>query len=241
MHLHGGASLERRFRSAHSALDSMADRWNQQADVGLQQRPFITISRPVGIDAEPLTHALATELGGNWSAWDHELIEKVAADHSISQQFIERIENERHNWIEEAFASISPRYGSSYPDEAKVYKRIVATVAALAESGHTIIVGKACRCITAKLPGGRHIRLVAPKADRVANVARELNLSPDAAEARLTEMDEARMAFYHRYWPRFLLGPESFALTINVSDVTLDQAVRCIAALVREAPVAAMV
>src|SRR5690554_5620412 len=67
--------------------------------------PFITISREVGAGAHELAHRLVEHLNEvdpgevPWTAWDRELVEKVAADHNISQELIESLGTREYNWL----------------------------------------------------------------------------------------------------------------------------------------------
>jgi len=230
-------NLEHSLQSAHGMLKSVAETWESRPhETPASSRLFVTISRQAGIDAEPYVHQLAKALGDNWTAWDHSLIEKVAADHGISEHLLEAIENQRHTWLDDLFSSFSPVVSRDFPDEARIYKRIVIAARAMAVTGDTILVGKGTRFITFGMPGGRHVRLVAPLATRIATLARMLDLTAQAAAKRLVELDAAREDFYRRYWPGKSLAPTSFELTLNASELSVEQMVECTLPIVRAKP-----
>jgi cytidylate kinase len=232
---HRGTSIEGANHLAHSMLQTMASEREQPVWTA-SPRLFVTISRQPGIDAGPLAHHLAEAMGNDWTAWDHELIEKVASDHGINQHLIESIENQRHSWLDDVFSSFSTHANRDFPDEARIYKRVVVTLRALANAGHTVLVGNGGRFVTAGMQGGRHIRLVAPLPVRIATLARQLNLPAQSAAQRLVEWDSAREDFYRRYWPGHSLSPVSYELTINSAELSVHQMVECILPLLRAKP-----
>jgi cytidylate kinase len=201
--------------------------------------PFVTISRETGAGAGDLGRALVQRLNEapheppDWSLWDRELVEKVAADHHLSRQLLESLEETKRSWLEDLFYGISVESG--HVDDFIAYKRVAETIRAMAEVGHVVIVGRGAVFITRKLPAGIHVRLVAPLAFRVDALARRENLSPRRAASEVQYRDSARHAFYARYWPGQSLHADSFTITLNGAQVTTEQAVECLVPLIRSA------
>jgi hypothetical protein len=140
------------------AYEDRRDRFFGQHGPG--RRPFVTIAREAGAGGRSLSHALADALNQRddttrWRAFDRELVEKVAADHQISETLVESLEKKTRSWLDELLVS-GPE--SSFG----VYRRVAATIRALAEVGGAVIVGRGGVFVTEGLPGGIHIRLVAP-------------------------------------------------------------------------------
>jgi hypothetical protein len=89
------------------------------------------------------------------------------------------------------------------------------------------------------VPGGIHVRLVAPLDRRIEWTARARNLSPKAAAEWVRETDAARKDFYHRHFPGRPFVPENFHATYNTAAATVEQIAESILALVpRDIPVA---
>jgi len=114
-----------------------------------------------------------------------------------------------------------------------VYRQVAATIKAIARVGRAVIVGRGAVFVTRGMPGGVHIRLVAPLESRVRHMARIKSLGESEAMAAVHETDEARDDFYKRFFPNESLGPETFTLTINTAQVSEDQMVKCILPLIR--------
>jgi cytidylate kinase len=198
--------------------------------------PFITISREAGSGALPFAQRLVQRLNQThpgdveWTGWDRELVEKVAADHHLSRELVESLEERDRNWLSEFLSGLS--ITSSTPSEETVFRDVCTTVRAIAQAGRVVLVGMGAVCITRNLPGGIHIRLVAPHDYRVHSLARSAHLTPAQAEQEVKRLDKNRQAFYARHWPGHHLAPEEFHLTLNVARLTEEQAVACIASIV---------
>lgn len=201
--------------------------------------PFITISREPGAGgwslARHLVDALNIALPGEqaWTCWDKELVEKVAKDLHLSTTLIDRLEDRGHSWLTDFFESLTFSDASGHADEARIYSRVAATIRALAQAGRVVIVGRAGVFITRKMPGGIHIRLIAPFQNRADMFAREYHLTPEQAVANLKDLEHRRATFFRHYWPNEALSAERFTLTINTAIVDQSTMVEMITALVK--------
>jgi cytidylate kinase len=201
--------------------------------------PFITVSRQPGAGAwtmaKQLIDALNLALPSEqpWTCWDKELVEKIVADTHLSAQVIDALEDRGHSWFGDFLESLSFSDNSGRADESRVYVRVAQTIRALAQAGRVLIVGRGGVFITRKMPGGIHVRLVAPFEQRIAFMAREYQLTPDKAAARVKQLEHNRQAFYRHYWPNETLSPETFALTINTAVVETPTMIEMITALVK--------
>jgi cytidylate kinase len=210
-------------------------------------QPFLTISRQPGAGAwllakhlvDALNQALPAEQA--WTCWERELVEKVAADLHLSATLIDRLEDESHSWFSELLGSLSFSDEVSHADEAKVYARVARTIRALAQTGRVVIVGRGGVFVTRKMPGGIHIRLVAPFDKRVEFMVQEYHLTHDQAVARVKQLEHNRQTFYHRYWSNETLSPETFAITLNTAVVRMESMVRMLTELVKSVTAAGVV
>jgi hypothetical protein len=195
--------------------------------------PFITISRQAGAGGWTLAQGLVERLNcletadTPWTCWDRELVEKVATEHHVSGTLIESLEGTAHSWWEDFFASLSSS-GPEQPGEIRLYRWVIATIIDLARAGRTVIVGRGGVFITRNLPGGVHIRLVAPLAYRIDHMSQYLGVSKAAAAAEIARIDRRRDAFYHRYWPGETLRAENFTMMLNTAAMTEEQMVSAI-------------
>lgn len=203
--------------------------------------PFITLSREPGAGAWSLAQQLVQCLnaddpaGRPWTAWDRELMEKVARDYHLSTQLIDSLEEANHSWLTEFLSGLSSADVPEQADEARIYGRMVATIRALAQAGRVVIVGAGSVFVTRPMPGGIHVRLVAPLEKRIEFMAHTCNMTPKAAAARIKEMEHNRQVFFRRYWPKEAIAPESFALTINTATLSTETIIDLLKTVVRHA------
>ncbi|MGD0390780.1 MAG: cytidylate kinase-like family protein [Tepidisphaeraceae bacterium] len=225
------------FHSVHGALNVALHLYNNPERRHAAEklaRVFLTISREPGAGGVPLAQRLAERLNahgpGDWSAWDQELVEKVSAEYHLKKGVIETVNERPHNWLNDLVSNFSQNVT---PSDLGVFKKVAGTIRALATAGHAILVGRGGRFITNGLAGGIHLRLVAPLEYRVKTTAESFNLSLPAAAKRLAEIDRNRTVFYRQFWPGKSLEPQSFTMTLNSAELSLDEMVACVLPLVR--------
>ena len=102
------------------------------------------------------------------------------------------------------------------------------TVRALASAGRVVIVGRGGVYATADMPGGVHVRLIAPLEHRIRHMMRRNRLSPEQAAQYVSRYDREREVFHRRYWPTDALLPEIFTLTLNAAAIPEDSLVECV-------------
>ena len=106
--------------------------------------------------------------------------------------------------------------------------RLRDTVRRLAAQGHVVLVGHGAVFMTRDMPGGIHIRLVAPLRQRTENLARSLQVPFSEAAERLKLLQRNWTAYLRRFWPTQNLAPETFAATFNATAVDQTHLVHCI-------------
>lgn len=198
--------------------------------------PFITVSRQAGAGAPAMAEALIALLKERdrtiWQVYDRALVEKVTADHHIDQSLIDSIEESSHGWLKDMLWGMAGPASQPDVDEMKIVRRVSITIRAIAQMGHAIIVGRGGVFVTAKMPGGIHVRLIAPLEHRIHRFAQVRGLSLDAAREEVQRIDENRAAFYRMYWPARALDANAFTLTINTADLTDQQVAQAVLAVV---------
>jgi cytidylate kinase len=72
------------------------------------------------------------------------------------------------------------------------------------------------------------VRIVAPQAWRIKNVAREYNISPEDARKRVMRTESDRRAFIRKYFNADIADPINYDLVINTASLKVDDAVKMI-------------
>jgi hypothetical protein len=201
-------------------------------------RTFVTVSRQPGAGGITFSHRLAQRLnaGGadDWSAWDRELVERVAAEANIPPELIETIPDRHRSWFTTLADAISSHPNAPDFAEVRAYKRVIAAIGALAERGHAIIVGQGGTFVTEGMPGAIHLRLVAPPEHRIKHFADREQISLGEAAARLKEADAYRAEFFRRFWQRKVIGPEQFTMTLNAAELSVDEMIDAVVPIIRQ-------
>jgi hypothetical protein len=216
--------------AALHAADYQRVHLRDNASAPRQHPPFITISRQAGAGGRSFARQLVTRLNQTdsaqlpWTLWDNELVERVASENHLRPAAVAALEDNPPSWLEQALASLASGSGERN-DELAVYHRVAVTIRALAELGRVVIVGRGGAFITRDIPGGVHLRLVAPEDHRIAAIATSMNLAPDAAAQWMRHTDRNREAFYRRHWRDRPLTPENFTATFNTAATRLEQLV----------------
>ncbi|HTL31029.1 MAG TPA: cytidylate kinase-like family protein [Tepidisphaeraceae bacterium] len=197
---------------------------------------FITISRQTGAGASTLAEQLVPRLNAldhehrPWSSWDRELVEKIAIDHQLSRDLVENLGQPGQSWVTDFLAGL--KLSGPAMEEAGVYHRVIKTVRALATAGRVILVGRGAVFVTKGMPGGIHVRLVAPIDQRIDEIATRLAVSREDAARYVRAADAARRSFYMHYWPNQSLEAESFSVTFNTAVLSLEQISNAIISLI---------
>lgn len=199
---------------------------------------FVTISRQAGAGGWTVGRLLAQHLSAAhpdqpWTAYDGAMVTEVATDATRYEDMIDELEERHPGWYEELFAGLSATPVSGPPaGELAQYHRVAKIMRALASTGRVVLVGRGGVCVTRGMKGGVHVRLVAPTDFRVAEYARRFNLPKDRAAVKVRELDQNRLAFFHRHWPEARLEADVFTLVLNAAQLSEAAMVRAIAAVI---------
>ncbi len=200
-------------------------------------RAFVTVSRQPGAGGISFSHRLAERLNadgaGDWSAWDRELVERVAAETNVSQGLIETIPDRHRSWFTTLLDAISSHPQPPDLAEVRAYKGVIKAIRALAERGHAIIVGQGGTFVTEAMPGAIHLRLVAPLEHRIKHFAEREQISLHEAAARLEEADVHRAEFFRRFWQLKVIRPEQFTMTLNAGELSVDEMIDAVIPVIR--------
>ena len=204
----------------------------RQAPRNVGSLPFVTIAQQIGAEIPALPQRLAEVLsahaggGPAWSHWDRELIAKVSQDNRIPAGVIESVETSGHSWLDDLLNGITGRV-----DTMAVFHRIREAVRAVALSGHAILIGHGSSYFTRDLPGGLHVRLIAPMPVRVAHVAERFSLTPGRAARHIRQIDRQRQGFFAEFGVRNTLAADTFSAVLNTAELDETHIINAIFAM----------
>ena len=159
-------------------------------------RPFVTLSRQAGAGAISLAGAMIDafdreedrDLFSDWQVFDHNLTDVVRTEPSIARSLDSLLDEEYRSPTADFFHQLV----RSTSDQDRALARVFQAVRSLAMIGKTIIIGRAGSRVTADLPMGLHLRLVASETTRVAGLMESDGLDARHAKSELRKIDARR-------------------------------------------------
>jgi cytidylate kinase len=186
----------------------------------------IALSRQAGSGGLEIARAVGAQLG--WPVYDHELLDRIAEEKGLSKRLLEHLDERSPNWLEMAIRSFSTKEAAR---EGSYIRGLVALLTSLSEAGHCIIVGRGA---AQSLPPETtlSVRVVAPRADRIAAVTKRTHVSAAEAERWVDTHDRERQRFVERYFHPHPDDPVLYDLVLNTRRMSIDE---CAALIVQTA------
>jgi cytidylate kinase len=113
------------------------------------------------------------------------------------------------------------------PDRAAIRSycdKIAQVVDEMAADGKLLLVGRGGQVLLAGRPGVLHVRVIAPRAQRIAHVAQACKISAEAATARVEAADRSRAAFVKRYFGARQDDPGLYDMVLNLARLDVETA-----------------
>ncbi|MEI7435655.1 MAG: cytidylate kinase-like family protein [bacterium] len=207
------------FLKERRPLDSMPSSGN----------PFITISRQAGAGGHFLSEALVAEFKKNkdeqlfqgWHVFDRELTEVIAEDPLLSQKLDELLSERYHSELREFLDSLF----SGATEQYKFYKQVYRVAYALAAVGKVILLGRCGGYVTQRLPGGLHLRLIAPEPQRILWIMKKFKIPHDEAQKLIEQRDVDRNKLAKSFFSHNINDPLYYDMVWNTARVDLREMV----------------
>jgi len=203
---------------------------------------LITISREFGAGGSIVAERAAAALG--WRVVDNDFVARVAERAGLPESTV-ALRDERapgfREWLVRALSRAAPELivpSNPAPpaelEEAELVRITESVVADLAVEGRVVLVGRAAPAVLGMKGDALHVRVVAPRADRVRAVMSRRGVDPAGAERLMDEMDSNRERYHREYYDRDWADPVHFHLVLNTGllgyhgagDVIVDHARR---------------
>jgi cytidylate kinase len=174
----------------------------------------ITVSRQAGSGG----HMLATRLAGilGFEFVDRQVIDYITQNTGAREKLIESLDSRTQSgvdlWVEGVLRG-------RYVDRSEYTNWLIKSITAMAEHGNTVILGRAGNVILRER-GGLHVRVVAPRDRRVANLIEHAGITQAEAEERVRELDEQRRKLYADDFGADIDNPLDYHLVINTGRMT---------------------
>lgn len=208
-----------------SLADHMKEQRSEQEIDPQNVGPFITISRQYGCYGFSLGLLLMeilnedAEPGQAWKIYQKEILQKLATETDMAEEVLDRERRSRPGLIVDFFRSLTR---DKTPSGQEIRNQIATIIRGLAIEGQSIIVGQGGSAATADLPNGLAIRLEAPEAWRVKQVAFRDGIGETEAKMVVQKREEQREYLRKIYERKFPGGP-AFDMVFDCSTFSLAQ------------------
>jgi cytidylate kinase len=194
-------------------LEAAERHWEAKAHSrGEQKKKAFTIA--LAREAGSSGTLVADELGKrlNWPVYDQLLLERIAQEMGLRTQLLESVDERRKSWLLEVVEG----FAAPGVSELAYVQHLTQTLLSLGTHGDCVIVGRGAPHILPKETTLR-VRLVANLDDRIAAMARRLNLSADKAAKWVAETDRQRHTFVKDHFFKDPADPHQYDLVLNTS------------------------
>ena len=185
---------------------------------GNVQRPTICISRQYGARGAAMGRLVADRLGFRF--YSDELIHDIAEAAHVRQQVVESLDERVQDGIAEWVAGLIKRGVFAPSDYLRNLSKVVLT---LGRHGKGVIIGRGAHFL---LDGSTtlRVRVIAPLEVRVARVAQRDDLSEADARAKVTRIDDERVAFNRQHYNADIRDPNNYDLVVNAGTLSVEGA-----------------
>lgn len=222
--------------SIEALLDRQMRRWEQEnrprghdypgaSDEPPRAQPVVTVSRQHGARGSEVAEHLAARFG--YTLLHRNAINRICESTGYTRRLLEVLDERARSrvtlWVESVLAGRSM-------DEHDYAHALLQTIRSIAALGGVVVVGRAANFIVGP-EKGLHVRVVAPREERVAEIARVRRLGAAEAAKEVESVDHERRQFVRRLFSRDVDDATAYDLVVNSSGRAPD----AIAALVEHA------
>lgn len=189
---------------------------------------IITISREFGSGGRTVGREVAEKLG--IPCYDHELIEKIAAESGFTKEYIaERGEYAAHgSWLASAFSDRDYNGHSNQDDLWKVQRKVILE---LAEKGPCVIVGRCADYILKEKQDCLSVFIHSDLEKRAERIVKQYGERSDTPQKRLKDKDKRRAAYYQFYTEQKWGAVQNYDITLNSGSLGIEKCVEILASL----------
>jgi len=209
----------------------------------------ITISRQTGSGGDEIAARVCDLLGYRY--FDKQVMLEAAAaaglceaevvdfseDHYKVRDFLSRLLRSRPRTVRQVLFreeehKLIDTLTAHDMDEARCADLVRYAISSAYEQGDIVIVGRGGQAVLHNKPGVLHVRIIAPRPQRIALVQERCNVTAEVAAARVDASDRARAAYLRRHQDAAWDDPALYDLIINMAHLDMPTAVDliCLAA-----------
>ena len=189
-----------------------------------------TIGREFGSGGQYVGEELAKRLG--IKLYDKELLQQAAKDSGFCEEIFENHDEKPTNSF--LYSLVMDTYSTAgyatapfldMPLNHKVFLAQFDAIKSLAEQESCVIVGRCADYALADKPNVVNVFIRADLEDRIKNVSKRLDISNNKAKDLCHKKDKQRSSYYNYYTSKKWGDSRSYDLCINLSKISIDDAV----------------
>lgn len=199
--------------------------------------PVVTISRQFGSGGYTLAQIVAERLG--YKFLYEEIIDSIAEQAKVSIEAVKAFESEGLDGLNIFGRPSSKRFMDHIFDSQRKYmdgptyvRLLKEIIPRLAEKDNVVILGRGAQFILKDRPNTMHVLCVADKEDRNRFMQKRYDLAGAAAADAVTRQSKRRMKLLKLFHHEDFDLPHYYDLVLNLSKLSMDQAVNLVVRLV---------
>lgn len=177
--------------------------------------PVITISREFGSRGAALAGLIGERTG--FKVWDREIIEAISKELGSNQEFVETIDENRRDMIEDAIFGFLKNVNTN----VNYLRTLVRVVKTVEQHGNAIIVGRGSNYICLN-PDSVHVRVVSPVKKRAADYAERKGVKMKEALAVIDRKDKERADFVKKNLKNDVYNASDYDIVLNSGTLDMD-------------------
>ena len=212
-------------KSTLQLVEEQVQKWQVLHSEKPRKKPgprSVTLSREPGSGGRLVAKGVAERLG--MDLFHQEVIQEMAESAQVSSRLMETLDERGLSVLEDWITSlVNDRH--LWPDQ--YMQHLLRVVATLGRHGNAVLVGRGANFI---LPAEAclRVRVIAPMAFRVEQVARNFDLNPEDARRRVIRTESNRRAFVRKYFYADISDPVNYHLIVNTGAMGIEQSVETV-------------
>ena len=199
----------------------------------------ITISRQFGAGGRTLGEMIAQEL--DYLFLDDLLIQEIADKARVSTDFVKSMERTAGSTISKVISGMLSRSymeriigaGRGYIDEDIYVELLQKIITEFAKQDNVVLLGRGSQYVLQDFKGAYHILLVAKWEDRIKFMQQFYDVSDAKASKAVKQGDTRRSNIFKKLGREDYNQPYLYHLVLNMSRISLEQALRKVVVLVQ--------
>ncbi|MCK4857762.1 MAG: cytidylate kinase-like family protein [candidate division Zixibacteria bacterium] len=218
--------------SVEAIIDRQVRRWElerkaqeeEKTEVAQRDlRPVITVSRQRGSRGSYIAERIAERF--HYTLLHRDLIDYICKSSGYKRRIVASLDQQTRSQLESWFEGVFAGFYVDHSDYSRHLREVIYSISAL---GGVVVVGRGANLIVG-MERGFHVRVVAPRKQRIRNLITYEKLSEAEAGREVEENDRERREFIRKQLGESIDDPLHYDLVINSEAITNETAINIIA------------